>query len=143
MLRYRITRVDGTDEETAELIKEMHTTCFRGSAPQAEPESDYWWIAYHGTEPAAFAALAEAYATPNLGYLKRSGVLPQHRGRGLQLRLIRVRERAARKMGCDGMISDTTDNPASSNTLIRAGYRIFKPQRPWAFEDSIYWEKDL
>lgn len=126
----------------------MHTLCFRSSAPQVEPESDFWWIAYSNREPAAFAALAEAYATPNLGYLKRAGVLPEHRGKGLQLRLIRVREAYARKLGCTGMITDTTNNPASANTLIKAGYRLYQPANPWAFtcdmgQHSLYWEKNL
>jgi GNAT superfamily N-acetyltransferase len=145
---YRIKRVDGTDDEVADTLRWMHNVCFGKSAPQVEPENDYWWIAYLGKEPAAFAALSHATRTPKLGYLKRVGVLPEHRGQRLQFRLIRVREAHARKVGMDAMVSDTTNNPASANTLIRAGYTLYSPQHPWAFDcnlgrHSLYWEKTL
>lgn len=135
--------MDGTDDEIADTIKWMHTLCFGNSAPQVSPEFDYWWIAYLDTEPCAFAALSQAIGTHDLGYLKRVGVSREHRGHGLQLRLIRVREALARKLGWTAMITDTTGNPASSNTLIKAGYRLFAPAHPWAWKHSLYWEKKL
>ena len=145
---YRIRRVDGNDDEIADTLKWMHTVCFGDSAPQIEPDLWFWWIAYLGREPCAFASMCEARATPNLGYLSRSGVFREHRGHGLQYRLIRVREALARKFGWTAMITDTTNNPASSNTLIKAGYRLYQPKHPWAFncdmgQHSLYWEKDL
>ena len=40
-----------------------------------------------------------------------------------------------------GMQSDTTDNLASANNFIRAGYRLYRPQMPWAWPESLYWRK--
>jgi phage terminase large subunit len=40
-----------------------------------------------------------------------------------------------------GMHSDTTDNLASANNFIRAGYRLYQPQTPWAWPNSLYWRR--
>jgi phage terminase large subunit len=40
-----------------------------------------------------------------------------------------------------GMHSDTTDNVASANNFIRAGYRLYRPQHPWAWPNTLYWRK--
>ena len=140
---YRIREVDGFDDDTGELLKALHQEVFLDTAPQIDPEVGLWWIAYAGREPVAFAGMEESKAVPNAGYLSRSGVRYDHRGRQLQLRLIRAREAKARKLGWTLMRTDTTDNPQSANTLIRAGYRLFKPEVPWAFAHSLYWRKPL
>jgi hypothetical protein len=41
------------------------------------------------------------------------------------------------------MQSDTTDNLASANNFIRAGYRLYLPQTPWAWPNSLYWRKSM
>ena len=38
------------------------------------------------------------------------------------------------------IITDTTDNPASSNSLINAGFKIYTPSAPWSFKHAIYWK---
>jgi GNAT superfamily N-acetyltransferase len=142
-MTYRIREVDGADEETRELLREMHTLCFADTAPQIAPEEGYWWIAYHGSEPVAFAGLEASHSVADAGYLCRSGVLPEHRGHGLQVRLLRVREAKARRLGWTVLRSDTTDNIPSANSLIRAGFKLFAPAYPWAFADTLYWKKQL
>jgi phage terminase large subunit len=42
-----------------------------------------------------------------------------------------------------GMQSDTTDNLASANNFIRAGYRLYRPQYPWAWQNTLYWRKTI
>jgi Phage terminase large subunit len=60
---------------------------------------------------------------------------------GLQLRLMRALESRARHNGWSCVVSDTTDNLASANNFIRAGYRLFQPQYPWAWPNTLYWRK--
>lgn len=105
----------------------------------------HWWLVRDADtkETVAFAGLTPAIYTPLTGYLKRVGVTREARGHGLQKKLLTVRERRARKNGWTTMITDTTDNPPSANSLIRAGYKIFEPTYRWAFSHSIYWKKDL
>lgn len=140
---YRVKAVNGADPRIATTLCEMHETIFEDTAPQIEPEEGYWWIAYKGDAPVAFAGLKLSKTTPGTGYLHRSGVLTKHRGFGLQVRLIRVRETKARSLGQKRMVTDTTDNIASANSLMRAGYRLFRPAGRWAYVDSLYWEKSL
>lgn len=145
---YRITQVDADDE--AETILELHRDCFVTREYLPDFYRGWWWLAYDGFEPVAFAGMESrpAYQPKTdcdvyTGYLCRSGVRNDHRGHGLQLRLIRARERKARELGLQWMVSDTTDNVASANTLINAGYKLFVPVRPWAMKSSLYWKKEL
>jgi phage terminase large subunit len=61
----------------------------------------------------------------------------------LQLRLMRATESWARRRGWSGVVSDTTNNPASANNFICAGYRLYRPQYPWAMSNSLYWRKTI
>jgi GNAT superfamily N-acetyltransferase len=139
---YRIREVDGDDDEIADTLHYLHKVTFGDSAPPIDPEDGWWWLVTYHKEPAAFAGLT-INPERSRGYLCRVGVLPEYRGAGLQRKLILVRERKARKLLCSHMITDTTDNIASANTLIRAGYKLFKPDWLWAFPHSLYWRKDL
>ena len=44
-----------------------------------------------------------------------------------------------------GLQDHTADsiNCVSANNFIRAGYRLFEPQVPWAWAHSLYWRKQL
>jgi phage terminase large subunit len=61
----------------------------------------------------------------------------------LQLRLMRAMELRARNNGWSCVVSDTTDNLASANNFIRAGYRLYRPQYPWAWPNTLYWRKSI
>ena len=143
-MAYRIRRVDGDDEEYADLLRSLHDETFGDTAPQIDPDRGWWWIATDGRELAGFCGLTPTYADPNnVGYLKRAGVRLSHRGQGLQRRFVRVREAQARRVGFSTLVSDTSDNPSSANNLIACGYRIYRPAEPWGFNHTIYWYKDL
>lgn len=62
---------------------------------------------------------------------------------GLQLRLMRALESRARQNGWCCIVSDTTENLASANNFIRSGYRLYQPQHPWAWPNSLYWRKSI
>jgi Phage terminase large subunit len=61
----------------------------------------------------------------------------------LQLRLMRAMESRARHRGWSSVVSDTTDNVASANNFISAGYRLYHPQHPWGWPNTLYWRKVL
>lgn len=103
----------------------------------------WWWVAYENNRPCGFAGLVCSSRWTDCGYLCRSGVIREFRGRGLQKRLIRAREKMARRVGFNWLITDTTDNPPSSNSLIALQYRLFNPTIPWAGKHSLYWRKKL
>ena len=91
----------------------------------------------------AFAVMVESTKWYDTVYMSRCCVLPEFRGKGLQKRLLRARERHARALGYTWAITDTRDNVPSSNSLISCGYKLFEPTKPWSFEDSLYWRKKL
>jgi GNAT superfamily N-acetyltransferase len=139
-LSYTIREVDGVDND--DILTELHGKFFHESV-LVDFGIGYWWLAYYEKEPIAFAGLSPSQLGFNCGYLKRCGVLPEHQGNGLQRRLIRVRESKAKRLGWARLVTDTTDNPQSSNSLYRAGFKMFAPAWPWAFDNTLYWTKTL
>ena len=106
-----------------------------------KPDRGHWWIAYtEDGKPVAFAGLVRSIKWTDTGYLCRAGVMDGYTGHGLQKRLIRVRQAQARKLGWNWLITDTTANPASSNSLINAGFKIYTPANKWSFRNAIYWK---
>ncbi len=123
--------------EDLHTVLELDKQCLEGVA-WYQP-ADAFWLAYHKNKPIAYAAMAPSQQWANVGYLCRAGVLPEYRGLGIQKRLIRVRVAYARKLGYLAVVTDTTDNPASANSLISCGFKLYQPFFPWAFKHTCYW----
>ena len=139
--KYRVREVDASDHE--DTLKRLHDATFENCEKPALPDN-FWWLAWDAQkEPVAFASMRLSEVKANAGFLSRCGVLPEHRGHGLQRRLLRAREAKARRLGWKWIHTDTTENPATSNSLIRCGYTLFEPKYPWGFKNSLYWRKRL
>ncbi len=138
---YRIREVDGQDDEVADTLTELHRLTFFDGASVPPFDLGHWWLAFHKAAAVAFVGAVPSTHARNAGYICRVGVLPAHCGQRLQLRLMRVAELRARRNGWTCLVSDTTRNVASANNFIRAGYRLYQPQYPWAFTDTLYWRK--
>lgn len=126
-----------------ETIRYAHTVIFADTAPMPDLYEGAWWLVYDGAVIAGFCGVTPCVEIPGAAYLCRAGVMPAHRGRGLQLRMIRVRESWARKNGFPRVVTETTDNVPSANNLIRAGYTLFNPPEPWSYKRAIYFTKSL
>lgn len=138
-MTYRIRRID-PDEYADELI-EIQKICLPESTPIKPEENDEWWGAFLGDAVIAVAAMRPSVRWPLTGYLSRAGVLPEHRGNGLQRRLIDVRLRQAQRHGWQWVVTDTIENPVSSNNLIDCGFRMYEPKIVWGFKGALYWRK--
>jgi len=104
----------------------------------------HWWIVYAECgKPVAFAGLVRSIRWTDTGYLCRAGVMDGFTGNGLQLRMIKARLRKAKELGWAWCITDTTDNPASSNSLINAGFKLYTPANPWGFSRALYWKRKI
>lgn len=139
-MSYHVRRARVRDRGT---IRKLHQQTFGGTADMVDPERGYWWIAWKGETPVGFAGFVNSARTPKGAYFNRAGVLRSHRGHGLQLRLIRARERLAQRLGLSPLISDTTDNPHSAANLTKAGFTPYEPQVPWGLSSTVYWRKAL
>lgn len=105
------------------------------------PDRGYWWLVYTDDgKPIGFAGLVRSSRWTDTGYLCRAGILDGFTGHGLQKRLIFARIRQARKLGWNWLITDTTNNPPSANSLINAGFKTYKPGSPWSLRNAIYWK---
>ena len=105
-----------------------------------------WWIMWsEDGKAAAFCGIWPPLWKGRPCYLVRAGVLPDHRGQGLQKRMIVARLAYARKMGWTTAVTYTLcDNAASANSLIARGFRVYNPPSPkWIGEGVIYWKKNL
>ncbi len=144
MAKYSIRPVDGGDDEYADTLRELHASVFLNTATAPDFDHGFWWIVYgDNAQPVGFAGVTPSTYLPNTGYLKRAGVLREHRG-GLQRRLISVRERFARRIGWETVYTDTaTFNVKSSNNLFKAGFELFRPDPIWNGEDFLYWRKRI
>jgi hypothetical protein len=41
------------------------------------------------------------------------------------------------------LVTDTHDNPASANSLIARGFKLFDPTKPWGATGTLYWRLKL
>lgn len=125
-------------------IKRLDRVCFPGDAPYPV-DGARWWIARLGNGDAVGYCGAKWWAPDNSVYLCRAGVLPSFRGSGLQRRMIDIRVTWARREGAECVFTYTlSNNAASCNSLIRAGFRVYEPATNWAGVNRvIYWRLDL
>lgn len=107
------------------------------------PTEGTWWLVYFDGEPVGFAGMKPARTDRNAVYLSRSGVLPGHRGKGLQKRLIRARLAEAKRQGRTRAITTTFENPPSANNLIATGFRQYSPAEPWGPDGTAYWTRSI
>jgi len=142
-MRYKIYRVDLGCLDAQLALTRLQKQCLPYDEPTSTT-SGYWWLVYsEDGVPVAFAGLVPSQRWSDCGYLCRAGVLPAHRGQGIQKKLIRVRVRQARALGWNWLITDTHDNPASANNLIARGFRLFNPTKPWGADSALYWRLKL
>ena len=125
------------------ILTSLQLACLPEDEPMATNEG-YWWLGFDGKQSAAFCSSRPSSQWEDAMYMSRCGVLPAWRGKGLQRKMLSIRERHARKLGYTWSITDTTENPASANNLIRNKYKIIEPSSPWGLnEQTIYWTKCL
>lgn len=139
----KIKRVDIRCSQIQNKLSVLQKKCLPSDTP-SDTNFGYWWIVYDALNfPCAFAGLICSVRWANVGYLCRAGVLSSHRGQGVQKRLIRARIRQARALGWEWLITDTHENPASANSLIATGFKMYDPSQPWGATQTLYWRKKL
>lgn len=137
-----ITESKYTSSERASIYKMQKICLPSDDVCKIHKASDVWIVAKSGKQFAGFGGIRFLY--DDVWYLCRAGVLPDFQGQGLQKRLIQARIDAAICYNAKLVITDcTSDNYGSANSLIGAGFKMFKPCYNWALPNSLYWRKDL
>ena len=138
-MKFTVKQIDLRKNEYVTLLMYLQKQCLPGDKPM-KIDRGHWWIAYtEDGKPVGFAGMVRSAQWIDTGYMCRAGVLPEYQGHGLQKKLIRVRIQKAKKLNWAWLITDTTDNPASANSLISMGFRMYTPSYPWAWKHSCYW----
>lgn len=139
---FRMVKVDTSIRAIANQLEAMHLACFP-DFPVTQMHGDWWFaMARDKVEPVAFAGLWPSVRFPAAGYLCRAGVMPSARGQGLQRRMIKVREREAKRRQWTALFSDAdAANPHSVNNLFSCGFRAFTPPALWDGEGFVYFRK--
>ena len=139
-MKFSIKKVDIRNQSMVNVLMFLQKQILTADSPY-KPDRGQWWIAYAECgKPVAFAGLVRSIRWGDTGYLCRAGVLDNFTGHGVQKRLIKARLAQARKLGWSWCITDTTNNPASANSLISCGFKIYRPGNPWSFRNAIYWK---
>lgn len=140
MIKFK--RLNKLKENDKQLLTTMQLHCLPDDDPYF-PKNGQWWVGREKGQAVAFCLIIPSAQWSDTAYLARSGVMPAWRGKGLQKRMITIRERFAKKQGYRWMVTDTTANEASANSLISRGYKLYTPKRPWGYEVTLYWRKRL
>jgi GNAT superfamily N-acetyltransferase len=146
MTTYRAYLVPANEAKYAAIVADLHARLFPALI-FPYPHYGDWWVVWHNDDPVAFAHMSATTYYPNSGYFGRVGVLPKHRGHGLQARLMRMAEKRGRGHTWEALVSDTTRNPHSAANFERLGWVQFDPEPAlranWGSRNTKYWRKDL
>jgi GNAT superfamily N-acetyltransferase len=142
----RIRRVDISNEFIRAAVDTMIAECFKAGDFKGDqlPKAltGYWWVAFDGSAPVAFACLRPSVRWEQTGYLSIAGVLPAWRGKGLQRRLIHKRVQHARALGWHTVITETiNDNAPSMRSLLGCGFKPYLPQTKWGSPYAVYFKR--
>lgn len=136
--------VDGT--RAAEVIHYLNAQCAEFPAlSEKHLTRGYWWLARTANKSiVGFAGLVPMAPFDNVGYLKRAYVSEPHRGKGLQLKFLRLREAKAREIGWTMLTAECgVENAASASNFIKASFSVCEPEQEWGAKNSIYFCKRL
>ena len=138
----QIKRVDIRLDSVQMRLSVLQKKCLPNDKPY-DTTSGYWWIATKNGVDIGFAGLVHSSRWSDCCNLVRAGVVPDHRGQGLQKKFIRVRIRQAKALKMNWIVTSTYDNPASANSLIACGFKMFNPSIPWMAKHTSYWRLKL
>jgi GNAT superfamily N-acetyltransferase len=139
---YRLVEVDGAN--AAEVLRDQNQIAF-AKYPLTDDHLDlgYWWLLKTDSGTlCGFCGLVPNEPFPGVGYCKRAYISPDHRGRGLQLKMLEARIEKAQELGWHLLVSETTSVYAAHN-FARAGFEPCEPEQKWGEPGSQYFRKLL
>lgn len=148
----------GDSKEVQRWIRWMDGEVFPDDKPVAFP-GVWWFVGRVNDEPVCYAGwrphvpmetVGELHWREQWGFLYRAGVLPEHRGKGCQRKLIELREQHMLAQGIKVSVTYTDPiSAASMRSLIACGYRPYKSDAKSNLagvgrgDGFVHWRKDL
>lgn len=126
-----------------EAIEQMDRVCFPFDKQYMFAwEKNATWIAHDKTEPVAY--LSAHPLRHGVWFFSRVGVMPSHRGQGLQRKLMAVMEKHGRREGWHGIVTYCVGrNGHSIANILEAGYRTWAPRRSYVGFQVVHLRKKL
>ena len=126
-----------------EAIEAADRVCF----PFDKPYMFAWdknasWVAHDKEELVGYLS---AHPLRNgIWFFSRVGVMPSHRGQGLQRKLMTVMERHGRREGWREVVTYTVGrNGYSTANILEAGYRTYEPRKSYVGFQVVHLRKKL
>ena len=128
--------------KNVKLVKKLHDKIFHGVDFPEHIIPTMWIIKDEHGEPAGFCMTATLIDEGCL-FLSRAGVIKKYRGQGLHNRMIKVRERFAKRDELKTILTYTIkENYSSFSHLIKLGYQLYSPEWEYVGNDVFYFKKD-
>lgn len=105
-------------------------------------EKNVSWVAYEKDELVGYLS---AHPLRNgVWFFSRVGVMPSHRGQGLQRKLMAVMERHGRREGWREIVTYTVGrNGFSTANILASGYRTYEPRKSYVGFEVVHMRKKL
>lgn len=118
-------------------VRDLDNACFPSPDLSFENNDEYhWWVVFSGREAVGYAAVRVRKG--RMSEFTRCGVLPEHRGKGIQRLLIKARLTWCKRRGIKKVRTYAApENQHSNANLIAAGFRA-RRTKTW-----VYFTKEI
>jgi|SRR5210317_4798 len=142
MSERRITIRRSSDWKAVQSLDEELIGDVLSAAELADSE---WWLARVDGNVVGYCGARRGLSEDDCVYFIRSGVLPDYRGLGLGLKMLRARISWAKRRGVNAIVTETLhNNIPSMRNLVSVGFKPFMPKNPWVGTNNIvYWRMQL
>ena len=133
-----VSKPGGLTENNRRILDYLDASIFYDCDPYPKNWC-YWWLAYDDDQIVGFAGLD--IIAKQQGFLCRCGVIEEYRGFGIHHKLIKAREKYAKYIGLNELVTYVHDeNLTSANNLITHKYKLCKPWYNYG-DDMLYFDK--
>lgn len=143
--KLRIQRVKNIYQIDDSLTQHLNDYWHLASATWLHSQH-WWWLVYDVKKgkSAWYGYAGMRVHDQETTYTGPTWVSEEVRGLGLQCRLLSIREKFAKKIGINCLISSTDiDNIYSGNNLIKCGFKLTEPWDESLPKEALYWIKHL
>lgn len=128
------------DARLYERVQIMDKNIFFGCNNEFKPNRE-WWVILN--DIGNIIAYCGSIYTEGICIYIRAWVRKDHRGKGLQKKLINIRYKAALKRSNTVITYTTSDNYPSANNLISQGFKLYFPEYAYGGKEMLYWIKQI
>ena len=128
------------DARLYERVQIMDKNIFFGCNNEFKPNRE-WWVLLN--DIGNIIAYCGSIYTEGICIYIRAWVRKDHRGKGLQKKLINIRYKAALKRSNTVITYTTSDNYPSANNLISQGFKLYFPEYAYGGKEMLYWIKQI